>query len=129
MMSVSLLPARSPWKVFVMWARASVTPSRSSGGGCVSNGSMSNVPSALLMPATLPHRRRPGCRRVAGPPTHASRRRAPRSVGEAVGDESEADSQHPDVLADRDAGLARPDGARLAKRRRARVHGEQTPAE
>src|SRR5437016_1920818 len=87
MMSVSLLPTRSPWKVFVMWARASATPSRSSCGGCVSKRSMSNVPSALLIPATLPHRCRPaaagapGRRRVraglnARPPTPMDTARA-----------------------------------------------------
>ena len=50
----------------VMWARASVTPSRSSCGGCVSKRSMSNVPSALLIPATLPHRCRPPAAGAAG---------------------------------------------------------------
>src|SRR5215510_13867994 len=71
MMSVSLLPARPPWKVFVMWARASVTPSRSSCGGCVSKRSMSNVPSALLIPATLPHRRYRAAAGPRGPPTRS----------------------------------------------------------
>src|SRR5690348_12132401 len=55
MMSVSLLPARSPWNVFVMCARASFTPSRSSYGSFVSKRSMSKVPSALLIPVTVPH--------------------------------------------------------------------------
>src|SRR6266699_3248944 len=55
MMSVSLVPTRSPWNVFVMCARASFTPSLSSCGSWVSKRSMSKVPSALLIAATLPH--------------------------------------------------------------------------
>src|SRR5215468_8121607 len=150
MMSVSLVPTRSPWNVFVMCALASFTPSRSSCGSWVSKPSISKVPSALLMPVTLPHgadsrlpgsgqnggaRRSPGWISRGGAlgagagPVARRRSALARAAGEAVGDEPETDAQHPDVLADGDAGVARPDAARLAHGRGARVHRQEASGE
>src|SRR5262249_24084055 len=138
MMSVSLVPTRSPWNVFVMWARASFTPSRSSCGSWVSKRSMSKVPSALLMPPLCRMAPTAGCR-GPGPPAVLERaepwaqRPSAGSVlvraGEPVGDQAEANPQHPDVLADRDAGVARPDAARLAHGWGARVHRQEASGE